>query len=188
MTADTPAASKDAPTDEVVKAAMARVLDPGEDMPVNDPWPFNVLLDAYVGLRADGLALAAHVAALTSKLKSLQARLEDVSAQLEAERATGDETARHISRLLDHLARETARADAAEAEAKALREALEKIAFGPIVACPFDSEKCTVKPDEPCPVCGDVNDFDAPTNCGTGNARSIARATLAQPADDGGAT
>lgn len=46
--------------------------------------------------------VAAHVAALTT--------------QLEVERATGDETARHISRLLDHLARETARADAAEKE------------------------------------------------------------------------
>lgn len=56
----------------------------------------------------DLVTLARHVAALT--------------AQLEAERATGDETARHVSRLLDHLARETARADAAEKEAKALRE------------------------------------------------------------------
>ncbi len=56
----------------------------------------------------------------------LRLLLSALTAQLEAERATGDETARHISRLLDHLARETARADKAVAEAKALREELEE--------------------------------------------------------------
>ena len=190
MTADTPAASKDAPTDEVVKAAMARVLDPGEDMPVNDPWPFNVLLDAYVGLRADGLALAAHVAALTTQLEAERAekaqwvealkdpaavrlnilrggiakpewrsmldlydeKLEQWDRLMEAVNYIAQHdnsgltdgsgaTRQCIDRLVEiarnavdskfeadlttRLSAETARADKAEAEAKALREALE---------------------------------------------------------------
>lgn len=89
--------------------------------------------------------LAAHVTALT--------------AQLEAERATGDETARHISRLLDHLARETARADAAEAEAKALREAVKQV-------LPWLSSAAVIEFAGPRPA-------------------EILRATLAQPADGG---
>jgi hypothetical protein len=28
--------------------------------------------------------------------------------------------------------------------------------------CPFDSTDCKVRPDEPCPVCGDVDDLDVP--------------------------
>lgn len=163
-----PAASKDAPTAEVVKAAMARVLDPGEDMPVNDPWPFNVLLDAYVGLRADGLALAAHVATLTAKLEAERARatkaeemafvpgrwrcakcaLVLTSTNLHvsdggmtannephtcpnecgpmwrvSERDERKEAQRSFIDLHEKSTRETARADAAEKEAKALREA-----------------------------------------------------------------
>jgi len=67
----------------------------------------------------DGGRVALHIEALSCGLP---------------ERATGDETARHISRLLDHLTREKERADAAEAEAKdamlanaALREALKEV-------------------------------------------------------------
>ena len=99
----------DTPADDALRAAVERVeraLSRFEATRIADlDWPTKVSVEP-----AD-----------------LRLILSALSAQLEAERATGDETARHISRLLDHLARETARADKAVAEAKALREAVKQV-------------------------------------------------------------
>ncbi len=70
------------------------------------------------------------------------------------------------------------RATAAEAQVKEMREALER-SEAERDPCPFAHKDCKVKPDEPCPVCGDVNDFDAPTNCYSSLSLSRTRATLA---------
>ena len=82
--------------------------------------------------------LAAHVTALTSKLKSLQARLEDVSTQLETERAKVADAVEAQEVIYDSLSAETARAEAAEARAAAMEAALEEISGHAPVKTPPD--------------------------------------------------
>jgi len=164
-----PAASKDAPTDEAV---MVNIAGNAQDLERAKEHARLLLKRVAAGPVGDGLSHAEYA------LLCLYAHVATLTAQLEAERATGDETARHISRLLDHLARETARADKAVAEAKALREALEDgykmlaQAFNRIHALPRSSDTALAE------------------QIGQTRARietALARATLAQPAD-GGAT
>lgn len=125
----------------------------------------------------------------------LRLLLSALTTQLEVERATGDETARHISRLLDHLARETARADAAEAEAKALREAAEPFVRAADAAernCfPLDGAVFRSALDYDMRALGRDNSEDvyrdSVRTSDLYRLRSIVtRATLAQPAADGG--
>lgn len=155
MTADTPAApEKNGKKAIETLERLANTPGSGSDM---------VLWGEHVNAV---LALHAYVAALT--------------AQLEVERATGDETARHISRLLDHLARETARADAAVAEAKALREALDGLATAAERAngehlAPHDCYATGPATGDP------VLDLLVCPGCALKSQISSARATLAPP-------
>lgn len=72
-------------------------------------------------------------------------------------------------------------ADLAEAQAQEiarLRDALKDIEKADFTACPFDSPDCQVKPDEPCPVCGDQNTWDQISQCKSMGASAAARAAL----------
>jgi len=118
--------------------------------------------------------LAAHVTALTTQLEAERAKWADAALQHANNILAKLDT---IADLHARLSAETARADKAEAEAKALREALEDgykmlaQAFNRIHALPRSSDTALAE------------------QIGQTRARietALARATLAQPAADGG--
>ena len=78
---------------------------------------------------------------------------------------------------------EYVRADIADAQAQEIarmRDALKDIEKADFTACPFDSPDCQVKPDEPCPVCGDQNTWDQISQCRSMGASAAARAALGE--------
>ena len=158
MTADTPAASKD---DERLIAAQIGTCTCGTKTP--DPDFHTVHCPYAAAARAmDTIAkLRAHVATLT--------------AQLEAER---DLVASYRHTLLctnEEKARETARADAAVAEAKALREVIARVEWGGLTQTGYDGDVTSCCPD---PACNALINTEHSTDCAI-------RAALAQPADGG---
>jgi hypothetical protein len=134
---DTPAASKDAPTDEVVDRFW--FLSPPTPQAVEgamDTVASHGMASATDYVEAAQI-LARHVATLTAQLEAERAL------QAEAEAEANEVGIRYgfanaqteIADLNDRLTRETARADAAEKEAKALREELD---WRPIETAPKD--------------------------------------------------
>ena len=71
-------------------------------------------------------------------------------------------------------------ADAQAQEIALLRDALKDIEKADFTACPFDSPDCQVKPDEPCPVCGDQNTWGQISQCKSMGASAAARAALGE--------
>ncbi len=163
MTADTPAASKDAPTDEAV---MVNIAGNVQDLERAKEHARLLLKRVAAGPVGDGLSHAEYA------LLCLYAHVATLTAQLEAER---DLVASYRHTLLctnEEKARETARADAAVAEAKALREVIARVEWGGLTQTGYDGDVTSCCPD---PACNALINTEHSTDCAI-------RATLAQPA------